>query len=327
MNTNKAIGAVLAVATMFTGLLPHAAAADPRPATERVATCSWNQPGHNPFMGDVVAAVDRYQDIPLEVRQRLKQRMAARQYDDMVSIKRDSIEGKGSYEPRIRDMHFGSNRVCGDVSRTAWTAQMQERGLVYCESGQCVLVPTVCRNVSRIARAPGALAPAVAAAPPAGELAFEPPGAGVPPAAGAAPGGAPAGDGVAMPLGSAGAGSFADLAGPAGTNGGLYAFSPWATPAGGVAGGFASAVPDSGGGGAGGLVGRDDDASRPPTLIVPPGASPLSPGNNLPPLLPPVGIPTAVPEPGTWLTMLLGLAALGALRYRRAPKCATQKRS
>jgi len=30
---------------------------------------------------------------------------------------------------------------------------MQERGLVYCDSGQCILVPTVCRNVSRITRA------------------------------------------------------------------------------------------------------------------------------------------------------------------------------
>jgi hypothetical protein len=32
--------------------------------------CSWDRPGVNPFMGDVVAAVDRYQDIPAAPRER-----------------------------------------------------------------------------------------------------------------------------------------------------------------------------------------------------------------------------------------------------------------
>lgn len=114
--------------------------------------CSWDRPGVNPFMGDVVLAVDRYTDIAPEVRTRLKQRMQARQYDDMVSIRRDSIAGKFNYDPALRDMHFGAGAVCAQVSRSKWSAVAEERGLVYCEQDQCIIVPTICRNVSRITR-------------------------------------------------------------------------------------------------------------------------------------------------------------------------------
>ena len=74
--------------------------------------------------------------------------MDRRDYDDLVVIRRDSITGNADYRPTIRDMHFGTRAVCRSVTRTSWTASMQERGLVYCDSGNCILVPTVCRNVS-----------------------------------------------------------------------------------------------------------------------------------------------------------------------------------
>jgi len=127
--------------------------------------CSWDRPGVNPFMGDVVAAVDRYKDIPRATRDKLKARMQARQYDEIASIKRDSITGKAQYSNEIRDMHFGAGSVCTTVSRVKWSEQQEERGLVYCEDGQCIIVPTVCRNVSRIKRLaarPVATAPAAA---------------------------------------------------------------------------------------------------------------------------------------------------------------------
>jgi len=79
--------------------------------------CSWDRPGVNPFMGDVVAAVDRYKDIPVATREKLKQRMQARSYDEMVTISRDAIEGKARYGSEIRDMHFGQGSVCGTVTR------------------------------------------------------------------------------------------------------------------------------------------------------------------------------------------------------------------
>lgn len=117
-----------------------------------IASCSWDRPGHNQFTGDVVASVDRYTDIAAPTRAKLKRRMAARAYDEIVTIRRDAIYGSAVYLPEIRDMHFGSGRVCRSVTRAKWSDSMVERGLVYCEDGQCILVPTVCRNVSRITK-------------------------------------------------------------------------------------------------------------------------------------------------------------------------------
>lgn len=131
-----------------------------------IAGCSWDKPGQNPYMGDVVAAVDRYADIAPDVRERLRGRMVRRDYDDIVTIKRDSITGKGRYGSTIRDMHFGARQLCHSVSRAGWSPAMQERGLVYCDSGQCILVPTICRNVSRISRAEVADERAVGDVPP-----------------------------------------------------------------------------------------------------------------------------------------------------------------
>lgn len=131
-----------------------------------VQACSWDKPGRDPFVGDVVAAVDRYKDIPADVRAKLKQRMAERSYDEFVAIERDAIVGKQGYGAAIRDMHFGEGRVCKTVTRAKWTASMRERGMVYCEGEHCILVPTVCRNVSRITRlANGAGAAAAGGAP------------------------------------------------------------------------------------------------------------------------------------------------------------------
>lgn len=266
--------------------------------TLRVQNCSWDKPGHNPFMGDVVAAVDRYTDIPADVRARLKRRMAKRDYDDIADIRRDSVKGRHDYDTSIRDMHFGTNRVCSSVSRAAWSPTQQERGLVYCEGDQCIIVPTVCRNVSRITRhQPRAVASAVAAAPegaPEGELIFPPPAAGVPPAAdAAAPEGGLPGGGGGLPPGA----TFASVAGVPLVGGGGTGGSN------GGDSGNAGSPPGSGPTGNGGPNGETGGA---PPVITPPLTIPggLSPG------IPnaPTGPLPAVPEPSTWLMMLLGLA-------------------
>ena len=111
-------------------------------------------------MGDVIAAVDRYRDIPATVRQALQARMLAHQYDDIAEIRRDTIQGVQSYSG-LRDMHFGEGRLCRLPSRALWAAQHTELGLVYCEQEHCLIVPTVCRNVSRVTRTgvPPALPP------------------------------------------------------------------------------------------------------------------------------------------------------------------------
>lgn len=253
--------------------------------------CNWDRPGVNPFMGDVVAAVDRYQDIPAATRDKLKARMKARSYDDIALIERDAItsQGKASYAPEIRDMHFGPGAVCTTVTRTKWTAKTQERGLVYCEDGQCILVPTVCRNVSRIKRLdakPTAVAPAQAAnlasstrdSEEIAPLEFDAPGAG--PAA-AAPD------------------SFASASGVP-TLGGSPTGSGFSLPSGG------SPMPVAHGGGGGvGLIGLGMPA-------LPPGRVSTADAD-----LPGVALP-AVPEPGTWAMIITGLLVVGfRARQRR----------
>ncbi|MDQ1814136.1 MHFG family PEP-CTERM protein [Massilia sp. CCM 9210] len=148
----KVPGPVRACVFMLGAVLILAANPVQAASSTRVEKCSWDRPGVNPFMGDVVAAVDRYRDIPPLVRTRLKERMADRNFDEFVTIGRDSIKGQNYYEPKIRDMHFGADTVCGSVSRAGWSARTKQAGLVYCEEDHCILVPTVCRNVSRIRR-------------------------------------------------------------------------------------------------------------------------------------------------------------------------------
>ena len=238
----------------------------------------------NPFMGDVVAAVDGYTDIPEATRSRLKARMAKRDYDEIVSIGRDEIVGRAQYSSEIRQMYFGANSVCNTVTRAKWTQKMQERGLVYCEDGQCILVPTVCRNVSRITRlapaaaaAPAVAAPALAHATPQSQLDMDPTGAGN------LGGGAPGASGA--PANPAAPGSFAQGAG-GGFDGGVPSNGP-------SFGGNNPIGPNLGGAGA---------------PFLPPGTVSLVPG--VPPL-------PAVPEPETWAMLLLGLLTLGVVARRR----------
>jgi hypothetical protein len=168
-------------------------------AAAQATACDWTDRGHDPYRGTMTAAVERYADIPAPTRRALAARMEQQRYDQVVAIRRDGVDGYAD----MRDMHWGAGRICrGPVVKTRWTASDEEIGLVYCEAGHCLIVPTVCRNVSRITPlppsralldAPGGLADAVAqidVGPPAmlpvpgivvqppAEVAFDAPGAG-----------------------------------------------------------------------------------------------------------------------------------------------------
>jgi len=326
-------------------------------ASMTLPSCSWDRPGANPFMGDVVAAVDRYTDIPGPVRAKLKARMEARQYDEIAAIRRDSITGKRKYAPEIRDMHFGQGQICNTVTRARWSDDMLERGLVYCESGHCILVPTVCRNVSRIKRLGGdrvasagddpLLAPDEIVARSGG-------------GDGAGGGGGGLGDGGSAPMlalnaapgaegaeaASGGSASFEASSGlPAFTvssldiGGMLIPFSPpsagkdgdagipWAVGAG--PGGF-NLGPVAGAGslgalGGGGESGRAGTGGNNADSFGPAGPLPGVGGSGIlgigsrsgPPSDISVGEISPVPEPGTWLMALLGLAGVLVAARRR----------
>ncbi|WP_332860944.1 MHFG family PEP-CTERM protein [Janthinobacterium svalbardensis] len=286
------LGAACLLGMLSLASLPAYAKGAPR--ADVLEHCSWNRPGADPFMGDVVAAVDRYPDIAPQVREALKARMRARQYDEIVVISRDAIRGKGNYDARISDMHFGPGRVCRNVTRSGWSEQMQERGLVYCVQGTCILVPTVCRNVSRITQA---------AAGPRGAA----PG-------GAAPGAAPADAAPAAPLagvpviehsGSAHGGSFTGGLPPAVVAGLPVLVSDI------VRTGSDTLLPSGIGGGSngGGPPPRGSSVidSLVPSIILP----------SLPPT--DLSVLPAVPEPQTWAMLLAGLALLACATLRRRP--------
>ena len=142
----------LALTVAALGPALPASAKAPTSASTTLPSCSWDSPGTNPYLGELAAAVDHYTDIPASTRVALKSRIAQRHYDDIAVIGRDHITGGQRYSPEIRDMHFGNGRLCRKVTRQRWAAQAEERGLVYCEGAHCIIVPTVCRNVSRIQR-------------------------------------------------------------------------------------------------------------------------------------------------------------------------------
>lgn len=275
-------------------------------STGVVPVCSWDRPGHRAFMGDVVAAVDRYADIPAPVREALKKRMAARQFDEMATIERDAIRGRFKYASDIREMHFDRGQLCATVTRDKWPAGASERGLVYCEAGHCIIVPTVCRNVARITRLTDRLAGQEMRQDPGDkgiDVGTKP---GEPASAGAAPG-AP----VTAPPGP----SFAALAGdpsrpptavptePAP----LVAPAPLPLdkpPAPSTVVAVAEPNPEPAGGG-----------SEPTAPIIAP-VSPFAPEPG--PQMPRDALPiTPIPEPGVWVMMLAGVAVVVFLVRRR----------
>lgn len=275
--------------------------------TNVLASCSWNSPGQDPFMGDVVAAVDRYRDIPSSIRERLKSRMAQRQYDDFVTIRRESIDGKHSYAPGIRDMHFGNNRLCLAVNRGKWPDSMTERGLVYCESGHCLIVPTVCRNVSRITRHE---IPAVATlmTPPA-ELEFEPPAAGPAPESFEAQAAMP--ELILASAPPAAAPPPVIPPPPGGGEGGGSGFGSGFGAGFGFGGGFGG-----GGGGGGSSSSSFSSSSVSVTVSVTATATAIAGASSI--VVSEIdGITTPIPEPAEWMQMLLGLFAVGYVVARR----------
>lgn len=183
------LGFALFAALIFTAMMVLAMGNAAHAAVMERDSCDWRKPGHNPYTGNVPAAVQRYTQMPQAVRDRLQARMERRAWDDHVLITADRITGQRGDYSDLREMHFGPGWICHKVDRSKWSMAHKERALIYCDSGWCVAVPSVCRNVS-IITAPGTTPPA----PDSGsglraqvlDLFREPPGAGGPSSAGTA---------------------------------------------------------------------------------------------------------------------------------------------
>ena len=252
------------------------------------AGCSWAHPGANPYRGDPVHALADF-DLPEATRAKLRTLMAEHRFTDVATITRDDIVGARGYAD-LREMHSGRGQVChGSVDRTAWSPSRRERGLVYCADDACVIVPTICNNVSLVSRKPDHVA----------ELDEGP--IDIEPAAGPPP--VPAGTPAATPPDTTSPQDFIPIPG-----GGLPDF-PESPGGGGGGGGFpAGGNPVGGGIGGGG-----------PIAVGPIGGGgsdccdvgPIGPG------APPVTPPSAVPEAPVWMLLLAGLALVFGRRPRR----------
>lgn len=123
-------------------------------ASAAAVGCSWDHPGANPYRGPVVqsvkAAVARY-GLPADTQYLLVEKARTLDVDATVVITREGIESHDGVATNLRDMHYDKGRVCnGEVLRTRWTTQHVETALVYCARGECIAIPTICGNVSRI---------------------------------------------------------------------------------------------------------------------------------------------------------------------------------
>lgn len=143
-----------------------------------VDQCSWDNPGAMPFIGDRPAAVAAYVHVPSATQAKLAKMIERHEFTDVAEITRDAIAGHdGAQYSDLRWMHFGTGRVCRNVTRQKWSDAMTERALIFCADDVCVAIPTVCGNVSLVTRVPPAAAPAPVPIVPEPELPFEPPGA------------------------------------------------------------------------------------------------------------------------------------------------------
>ena len=114
------------------------------------ASCDWNNPGSNRYTGNQSAALDNYKDIPQEIKNILKGKINAHQYDDQIEISRIGMVGKHNYN-NGRDMHWGQNKMCkGEFSISKWNYMHTEAALVYTHNGYSIAIPSVCGNVFRL---------------------------------------------------------------------------------------------------------------------------------------------------------------------------------
>jgi hypothetical protein len=242
--------------------------------------CSWAHPGANPYRGAPEAVLADFA-MSDETRRQLRALMVARRFTDVVTITRDRIHGQHEYSD-LRQMHSGHGQVChGSVDRSAWSAKHEERGLVYCVGETCVVVPTVCNNVSLVTRKPEQ-EPLQSGADESIEVS---------PAAGPTPS------------------SSSDIASAEIPDSGPIDISPAA----GVPGSFDEPPGDGSGGGGvpnpplGGDGGFICCSSGP--------TGPSGPGT--PPVGPPVPPISSVPEAPAWSLLLAGLALAGVIGRRR----------
>lgn len=115
--------------------------------------CDWTNPGLDSFRnggGNLGDAIYRL-PIDIEDKRKLTTLVEKKDYVEMATITQKGIEGFYYKYDNLRYMAFGRNKICRNVKMN-WEPARVERGLVYCTPKVCVIIPTVCNNISLIDR-------------------------------------------------------------------------------------------------------------------------------------------------------------------------------
>jgi subtilisin family serine protease len=115
-------------------------------ASITAGTCAWDPSTQAAYEGDVAAFVERFQDLPLAVRERLRQRVDTHRFDERVEIRRDAVLGAQRYAPELMGVQ-ADRAACTLPARGHWPESMVEPALSYCEAGYCLLVTVNGRHV------------------------------------------------------------------------------------------------------------------------------------------------------------------------------------
>ena len=115
--------------------------------------CNWDTPGNAPYRAfgglHISKALDNYgfTDIAKQV---LLSKIVSMQNDATIFITKNDIISAFGTAANLRDMHFKNGMCAGTVSRNKWKDTDTQPALVYCHETDCVAIPVVCENISRV---------------------------------------------------------------------------------------------------------------------------------------------------------------------------------
>jgi hypothetical protein len=118
-----------------------------------MTNCDWTNPGVDSFRDGGRDLGDAISRLPIDYidKIQLKKLVANQNYTEIATITQEGIEGFLASYTNLRYMAFGKNKVCKNVTMK-WEPSRVERGLIYCTPNACIIIPTVCNNISLVDR-------------------------------------------------------------------------------------------------------------------------------------------------------------------------------
>lgn len=114
-----------------------------------LTACNWDNPGHDPYTNTVSAALSQF-SIPAAHKNVIEAQIKAGANTGMVFITKDGLVSPDRNLSTFMMMTFGKNKMCYGVERTRWADSHYEPAKLYCSGDYCVMIPTVCGNITQV---------------------------------------------------------------------------------------------------------------------------------------------------------------------------------